>query len=507
MFAFCRHISAWMVLLAVLLLPGRLAADFSLENGPLLRKKLAERFLRIVQGGDGYLYVFKSASGHYWNFGAEGERSLQIIRFAPDLNPVDTLKIKRFGREGQIRNVYEVIPSPNGIAILNVARSPHTGMAALMLSEPVFDGGNPTIKTRILDDLPGFSLGLDQPGFRYEFSPDSNFVLLAWRRISREELTDNSLACMILDRNLNVVHEAFSPFRRFDQSVSLRKMYILDSEHLLFTAQTQSGGSAFQGPATISFGLLHYNVGESTTRVIGFTKSRQVPVELKILTNVPGKLIAAGWYLDQENERREAGVFIGEITRADTLENLHLYTLSEAMRDALIRREKKSGAVAIRSSFQSELLADPAGFTFVLHLRGLPDKGIELHSPGSKTNNSLHVWRFDADYQLISNTTTGFLNLGREEMMETFSWQPILVNEKWYALASDYSQANNEAKPFGAATYAWDLSDYSFDLLLQESRKEFTVLAPRELIQTGENEWVGIAVAGKRWRLMRVVTN
>ncbi|MBL0015315.1 MAG: hypothetical protein IPP17_02475 [Bacteroidetes bacterium] len=336
-------------------------------------------------------------------------------------------------------------------------------------------------------------MGLDQPGFRYEFSPDSNFVLLAWRRISREELTDNSLACMILDRNLNVVHEAFSPFRRFDQSVSLRKMYILDSEHLLFTAQTQSGGSAFQGPATISFGLLHYNVGESTTRVIGFTKSRQVPVELKILTNVPGKLIAAGWYLDQENERREAGVFIGEITRADTLENLHLYTLSEAMRDALIRREKKSGAVAIRSSYQSELLADPAGFTFVLHLRGLPDKGIELHSPGSKTNNSLHVWRFDADYQLISNTTTGFLNLGREEMMETFSWQPILVNDKWYALASDYSQANNEAKPFGAATYAWDLSDYSFDLLLQESRKEFTVLAPRELIQTGKNEWVGIA--------------
>lgn len=92
-------------------------------------------------------------------------------------------------------------------------------------------------------------------------------------------------------------------------------------------------------------------------------------------------------------------------------------------------------------------------------------------------------------------------------MMETFSWQPILVNEKWYALASDYSQANNEAKPFGAATYAWDLSDYSFDLLLQESRKEFTVLAPRELIQTGKNEWVGIAVAGKRWRLMRVRGN
>ncbi|HEX2898352.1 MAG TPA: hypothetical protein VHS96_01410, partial [Bacteroidia bacterium] len=419
MFAACRHISALLLLLTASCLLGRLDADFSLDKGPLLRKKLADRFLRIIQGGDGYFYIFKGTSGHYWNFGSEGERSLQIIRFSPELQPIDTLRIRRWGSEGQIRNVYEVIPSPDGIAILNIARSPHTGMAALMLSEPVFGAGETTFKTRILDDLPGFSLGLDQPGLRYEFSPDSNFVLLAWRRISREELTDNSLACMILDRNLQVVQEPFMPFRRFDQSVSLREMYILDPQHLLFTAQTYSGGSAFQGPATVAFGLLHYAVGDATTRVISFSNSKQVPVEMKILTNVPGKLIVSGWYLDQENERREAGVFIGEITRADTLENLHLYPLKEEMRDALIRREKKSGAVAIRSSYQSEFLAAPGGFTFVLHLRGFPDKGIELHSPGSKPNNSLHVWQYGLDFQLLSNTVTGFLNLGRAEMMET----------------------------------------------------------------------------------------
>lgn len=504
MFALRRHIP---VLILVLLLSASIPkaqGGFALEYGPVLKKRLHERFLRILRGGDGYFYVLKGNSGSYWNFAAEGEHGVQIIRLDPQLRPVDTLRIRRWSPSTAPHNVYEVLPTPTGIGLLNVARSPLTGMAGLMLSEPHFDGSSHTFTTRQLDDLPGFTMGLDLPAFRHVFSPDSSHILLAWRRLGHEQQDDNSIACLVLDRNLQVVRGPFLPFKKFEQPISLREMCILSPEDLLFTVQAFSAGNAFQGPGTVSFGLIHYAVDEDDIRIVSFDKSRHVPVELRILPTDQGRIIVGGWYLDQQSDRRGAGVFIGEVTEEDSLESLARYPLDDTLREMLIRREKRSGAVSIRSSYMSTLLPTDSGYAFVLHLRGPADKGVDLRSPGSKTNNALHTWVFDDDFDLRSHSVTGFYSAGREEMMETFSWRPLQVGGQWFAFAADYSKVRNEAKPTGAVNYAWQLPGFTFDLVHEAAGKDYTLIAPREMVQVGAGEWVGIALSGKRWRLVRV---
>ncbi len=480
-------------------------SQVSLLEGPLQKKQLHERFLRLVRGGDGNFYAFKGSAGHYWQFGAEGERSLQVIRLNAALQPDDTMKIKRLGTSGQVKNVFEVLVAPEGIGLLTIAKDPITGQAALQLRQPDFVQQPTQFTCTKLADMPGFSIGFDKPMVRVAYSPDSNYVIVAWRRLAQEQGSDRSLTCIILDRELQVLREPFSPFKKFDQDVQLREMLILDEDHLLFSAQTLQYGNALTGPGTIGYGILHYAVEEDALRVIRFSSRKEVPVETRLGLGVDGEILAAGWYLDQTSDRRAAGVFLGRITGADSLEDLVMEPFPELLRNALIRRETRKGAVGIRTGYHSAFLPAANGYTFVLHLRGETDPGLLPRAPRRNANNTLHCWRFDADFQPLEHTMSGFYNAAREEYSETFSWRPLLIDGQWHAMASDYSTVRHDNAPIEAASYLWRLPGGDFEPLPLSGGKEFCVLAPREMVKIGEHEWVAMAIAGKRWRLVRVV--
>jgi hypothetical protein len=328
--------------------------------------------------------------------------------------------------------------------------------------------------------------------------------LLAWRRLAKEEESDRSLSCMILDRDLQVVEPPFSPFKQFQANVWLKEMLILDAEHLLFTAQTLQAGNVLTGPSTISYGILHYAVTDDELRVIRFRNTRDVPVETRLGLTDDGQLLAAGWYIDQTEERCLAGVFMGRITGADTLEDLHQYPFSEPLRAAVIRQEKRSGAIGIRTGFHSTLLSTADSHAFVLHLRGEIDPGLEPAAPGNRANNTLHCWTFDRSLELVEHSMSGFYNVGREDFMETFSWRPLQIGGAWHALATDYSKVRHENMPAEAGSFVWHLPGSDFTPLAQGQHKRFCLLAPREMVKVGAAEWVGMAVAGNRWRLVRI---
>lgn len=506
---FFRLARIFLILLASAVGAGQMNAQthLSVQEGPLQKKAPHERFLRLIQGGDGNFYAFKSSSSHYWAFGGEGERSLQIMRLNTALAPDDTVKIKRFAHAGQMRNVYEVLKAPDGIALLCIENDKATGMPQLGLRRPDFSHQPTEFSWSKLADMPGLALGIDKPMLRVSYSPDSNFVLVAWRRLADEEGSDRSLSCMILDRELKVLKEPFSPFKKFEEDVLLREMMILDDGHLLFTAQTIHYGNALTGPGTIGYGILHYAVDLDVLRVIRFTSAKEVPVETRLGIGAEGEILAAGWYLDQTQERREAGVFIGRITGADSLEDLVLEPMEEVMRNALIRRETRNGAVGIRTGFHSTLLCSDDGYAFVLHLRGDLDPGIVPASPNRKANNTLHIWRFSTDYQLRDHTYSGFYNAAREEFSETFSWRPLQIGSEWHALATDFGKVRHDNSPREAKSYLWQIPGDNFQAIDIPEQKQYCVLAPREMVKVGDKNWVALAVSSKRWRLVRLMAN
>ncbi len=492
--------------LAFLLGLGGLRAQTQLAvtEGPLQKKHMHERFLRLVRGGDGNYYAFKGNAGHYWQFASEGERGLQIIRLDARMEPQDTMKIKRFGDADQLKNVLEVLVAPDGIAVLNLAKEPVTGIPVLRLCRPDFAHSPTRFRCEKLADMPGLAIGIDQPALRVAYSPDSSTILLAWRRLPKDIGSDRSLCCMILNKKLEILRPPFSPFKQFDLDVFLKDALILDEDHLLFTAQTVQHGNALSGPGTISYGILHYAVGDAELRVIKFTSGKVVPVETRLGIDRAGNLIASGWYIDQSTDQRLAGVFMGKITGADSLEHLHLEPFDPALRDALIRREMRSGAVGIRTGFHSALLSSETGYCFVLHLRGEVDPGLTPRAPGNKANNTLHCFRFDGSLEFLEHSMTGFQNMGREEYYESFSWRPLLIDGAWHALATDYSRVRHAASPIEASTYAWGLPAGNFEMIHANSAKPFTILAPREIVKVSEHEWVAMAISANRWRLLRM---
>ncbi len=508
----CCAVGFRFICLSLLLaLVGHVSAqrDLKVTEGPLQKKHPYERILRLVKGGDDNYYVLKGSSGHYWAFGPEGERGLQIIRFDDHLQSVDTLKVKHFGHGSLLNNVFEVLVAPDGIGILTIAKDAATGIPQLQLCRPDFSFSPAVLQIEKLADMPGIAIGIDQPMVRVAYSPDSNFVLVSWRRLAHDEVSDRSLSCIVLDRDLHVVRPAFSPFKQFGQDVMLREVLILDEDHLLFSAQTTRYGGVLTGPSTIAYGLLHYAIADDELRVIRFSGAHEVPVDTRLGYAADGQIIVGGWYLDQTEERREAGIFLGRITGADSLEDLVREPFDETLRDALILREKRSGAVGIRTGYHSALLQTPSGEAmYVLHLRGEVDPGLKPDAPGNRANNSLHCWRFsgghDAGFAYEGHSISGFYNFGREEYSETFTWRPLWLNGQWHAIATDYSHVVHDNAPAEAQSFVWSLPGNEFQALPLTEGKPYCLLAPRDMVRVGEDEWVGVAVAATRWRLVRV---
>jgi hypothetical protein len=196
-------------------------------------------------------------------------------------------------------------------------------------------------------------------------------------------------------------------------------------------------------------------------------------------------------------------VFVGRMTSADSLENLHCYPLPDAIRDNFISREKQNGAMALRSSFQTELLPSPEGITYVMHIRG-PFQGLQMTHLGNRTNNHLLAWQFGHDFSLQSHNAFGFQNQSKEELYESFSWRPLWANGKWLALFSDYSAAKREGAPWNAASYLWDLQSTNFEKVYSSQKRGFEVLCPREMVALSDGKWVGIAVSATHWRLIQM---
>ena len=172
-----RFVCFWVLLALV----GHVSAqgDLKVTEGPLLKKRPYERILRLIQGGDGNCYALKGSSGHYWAFGAEGERGLQIIRLDAHLQAVDTLKVKHFGHGSLLNNVMEVLVAPDGIGLLTIAKDSATAMPQLQLCRPDFRRSPAELRIEKLADLPGMVIGIDQPMVRVAYSPDSSFVLVS----------------------------------------------------------------------------------------------------------------------------------------------------------------------------------------------------------------------------------------------------------------------------------------------------------------------------------------
>ena len=375
---------------------------------------------------------------------------------------------------------------------------------SLQIYRPHFEPDHLHFTSEKLGDMPGMHIGVDNPSIRIAYSPDSSTILIAWRRLPQEDYSDRSLTFALLDRNLKVVKAAFMPFKQFEQDVLVREILVVDEGNLVFTAQTSQAGNVISGPGTTGYGILHYAVAQNVLRLIRFCNKGDVPVETRLAIARSGEIMAAGWYLQQGMERKEAGVFLGRITYADSLEDMQRVPLSESMRAALIRRESHNGAIAIRIGFHSTLLCSNDGFAFVLHLRGEADTGLVPKSPGGKVNNTLHCWDFGPDLAFRGQSMSGFYNSGREEYSETFSWRPLLIDGQWHALATDYSGVKKEQMPIEAQSFSWSIPSNDFVKVQLSSGKNFCVLAPREIVRVGPNAWVGMAVAANRCRLVKL---
>lgn len=518
--------------------------DWAVERGPVYPKKFHEGTLRIIKGGDGNFYILRAKYGHFWAFSPDGEPNLEVFRIAEDGISIIPKLANSLEASWVPQTTFEAIPVPGGIGLLSVEKA---GSAKkLCIVKYLSNDGNPRIEKQYIVDLFPKFRAAQSPNFRCTWSQDGEKLLISWRNVYQEDLSDNGLACVMLDREMNVLTDVIYPLKQFRYPVHLQEIGITNQDQICMTVKAIQNPVAF-GPSSIGYGLLEYDLSEQRLNLIKLSSSGIVPMDFRLFSYNKEE-VTAGWYLDPSVEGGASGIFIGKIGESDTLEGLRTQVFSDELNKVLLGDQRKNGAFAAKRSYHSVLTTN-YGYLLVLHFRGDFSKdSLDPARVHPNSNNLLVYCRINWDFSMQEPEIYGFYNGGNEAFREAHSWNYISVvdsfnfknGKPWSGLStfgifSDFGGAackRNDCEiqtkllyldgllgtgmgyPFpekdeSDPDYIWKrLGKSEFEKKIKQlNPNNENAFAPRSLIQVAENEWIGVAISGKSWQLVKLRYN
>jgi hypothetical protein len=473
-------------------------------DSELLKRKWFHSVVRIIKGGDGHYYLIRNQSGQYWSFGRAGLHRFEVWRFGPKLSREEVVQVAGSRKPDMITNAYEVLPSPDGIAFLTVARSGAEGLHEFKACLLRFTGENPSFDCRRLATLHEFSPKISQPDVRVAFSPDKSHILITWRLVSGREVSDNSTACMVLDRDLNIVKGPFSPLLGARRDCQLLRIGLADKDRLLFWVRAYTGGNVLIGSNSASFHLLEYDDRLGEVREIRLEDNGLMMMDARLHFGKNGIVSVAGWWINGKDPGRNAGVYFGEIGEADTIVSLQMKEFDAQIRREMLPRLQADGDVWFRPTYNNQLLPTQSGFIYVMHLLGELKPQLAGRGVGRSQNNTLVSYQINEQGQIGERFVRGFCNEARSDYQETYSWIPIEDKDGWKALAADFSEIKVIGQSYLGKNILIPLENKTGkikELDLTDEKGENWVIAPRLHYLESSGEYLFLEKSRKHYRL------
>ena len=472
-----------------------------------IKRKWYHSVIRLVKGGDNHYYVLRTRDGHYWSFGRAGQYRFDLLRFDAEFRLVNKLKVRGKQQIPGLDNAFEVLASPEGIAFLSIRRDSTAGKIELQRCNLEFKQEQVCCDCKFLADMSGFVPHLGQPDIRLAWAPDSAIVAISWRENPNHDRNDNATQCILLDRNLQPISRPFSPFPKTKQEFRLKRIGVLDQENLVFVVRTFKTTGLFATPTPGAFHLVAYHLPDSSLREIRLDSSSRTLMDIQLDFSEPGRIRAAGWWLDLEQGVRDAGIFIGELGKGDTLEQIRMQKFERNLYIEMLPKKLPEGGVWFRPSYHNRLLPVKTGFVYVLQLSGQLYPAIPVEHPGDKYDNVLLCFFFDHQGELIADKALGYCNEARTDYRETGSWIPIQTEKELFALVTDFSEIPSLSRSHLASSRLLPISldtEVPSRKLRPGPESDNLILSPRIHIRESANTYVFLARSKKAYRLIRV---
>ncbi len=312
--------------------------EANVTTGPICRLPHYEQLIGFTQGGDDHYYLAFSASGSVGSFSGYGESVITLRRFDPDLKLTHELSIGKGRGVDQITNVYGMLPSDQGIALISIMRT-ENGVPAWFLCHPTFSKASASFDCDSIFPMPGHNPGLTNPTFRTTTN-SQGLTAVAWRSLDQPE--DNSLRVMIFDKHLNILQEPIAPFLKWNDPIDLSYWTLLDENRIIFQIHGQEGPKR-RTDSSGGIGMVVHDFREERNHLFSMTNHLMVPLSLSgSLHPVSGRIMLAGLYADRVEENLEVGLFLGEFLGGDTLSNLRTLPFGEEMWNFLVYEEGRN---------------------------------------------------------------------------------------------------------------------------------------------------------------------
>lgn len=456
----------------LLICMGCLPLPAQVEEGPDYKIPHHRRILQFLRGGDGAYYLMLSSSGSSGRFSRNGESAFVLHRFGPDLVRTHKTRINRSARLADLPNAYAVLPSPAGIAFLNVQRYKTAGAPFLALSEITYSPGEeePRISTRDLGALPGHTPGITNPNIRITWAPDSSLIAISWRLLSRYE--DNSLAVLWLDRELRVLGDgpAF-PLQKFSSSVLLKEILLDGYGNLVMHVQTRDpAGLANSGGAGSSGFVFHERQRDSTSKVL-MAPLRMIPLSLSSYTDPEiGLPWMCGIYASYEADSLVIGLYRGLVSWEETMNFLELWPFEEAFSEVIVNnfRERDQQLSYRRLNNDMALGRLGGGFDYLLLLSG-GGEGFLKNGKGMGRQTLLALSASPEAFAIDTLLTA--VQPVYEEFRQMNGYGPFPQQEalapgaalpRPILLLNDYGGARSSIRPYGTQLLALDMEAEGF---------------------------------------------
>lgn len=501
----------WGLFLIGVLLSKDLLAQ-SVSAGPICRLPHYEQLIGFTQGGDDHYYLIFSSSGSVGKFSGFGESVVTLRRFDQELQLTHEISIGKGRGVDQVTNVYGMLASKNGIALISIMRTDN-GVPSWFLCKPEFDESDAHFDCDSIFPMPGHNPGFTNPSFRIQQNPKGQ-TAIAWRSIDRPE--DNSLRVVILDEDLEVLQEPQAPFLKWREPVDLSYWTLLNDHQIVFQIHGQEGPRR-KTDKSGGIGMIFHDYHENHNRLFSLSSGLMLPLSLSGATHPEsGRHILAGLYARMDNDSLEIGLYQGEYRGGDTLSNLDTKPFGPEMWNFLVHEDgREKGQFRFRRPFQQMLDFVPAGrnpFGILFHpylvtdFMGRPDGTFRIKGT-SKVARSLYCYD-------LGPAGKGVPILNQEYQMTQFeehhnSWG-CGFDEGWMTLIN-CANVKNEIRPYGYDVYGFQVQDQAGNLGIikhniandfADKGRDFTVLRSR--FSAGGDSKVVVSRFRNKLRLIRI---